>query len=139
MKAMGFDHAERRSLVLAGENWHRGVVGIVASRSGDKSHLPAIVVNIDDVTGEDQGSARSIPGFSIYEGIKACAEHLVSFGGHAMAAGVTIKPDRIEQFTADFEAYARDHLNDQDVVAKLNVDAEVPLSQFTLDMVKQLQ
>lgn len=139
VKAMGFDHAERRSLVLAGENWHRGVVGIVASRIVDKYHLPAIVVNIDDVTGEAQGSARSIPGFSIYEGIKACAEHLVSFGGHAMAAGVTIKPDRIEQFTADFEAYARDHLNDQDVVAKLNVDAEVPLSQFTLDMVKQLQ
>ena len=139
VKAMGFDHAERRSLVLAGENWHRGVVGIVASRIVDKYHLPAIVVNVDDVTGEAQGSARSIPGFSIYEGIKACAEHLVSFGGHAMAAGVTIKPDRIEQFTADFEAYARDHLNDQDVVAKLNVDAEVPLSQFTLDMVKQLQ
>ena len=139
VKAMGFDHPQRRSLVLAGENWHRGVVGIVASRMVDRYHLPTIVVNVDDVTGEAQGSARSIPGFSIYEGIKACAEHLVSFGGHEMAAGVTIKPDRIEQFTADFEAYARHHLNDQDVVAKLNVDAEVPLSQFTLDMVKQLQ
>ncbi len=139
VKASAFDHAQRRSLVLAGENWHRGVVGIVASRIVDKYHLPTIVVNIDDVTGEAQGSARSIPGFSIYEAIKACAEHLVSFGGHEMAAGVTIKPDRIEQFTADFEAYARDHLDDEDVIAKLSVDAEVPLSQFTLDMAKQLQ
>lgn len=138
--ARGYHHPDHRSIVLAGENWHRGVLGIVASRLVDKFFRPTIVANIEvDEGGIVQGSARSIPGFCILDAISACSEHLVAFGGHEMAAGVTIKADRVDQFVEDFEAYAAAHLDHEDVVAKLNIDAEAGLGDFNMDVVKQLQ
>jgi len=138
--ARGYHHPDHRSIVLAGENWHRGVLGIVASRIVDKYYRPTIVANIEtEEGGIVRGSARSIPGFCILDGIKACSEHLVAYGGHEMAAGVTIKADRLTQFIEDFEAYAVENLKHEDVVARLNIDAEAQLGEFSMDMVKQLQ
>lgn len=137
--ARGFNHPDRRSIVLAGESWHRGVLGIVASRLVDKFYRPTIVVNLlDDDSGLLQGSARSIPGFALLEGIRHCSEHLVAFGGHAMAAGLTLESGKIEAFTEAFETYASEHLVQEDISAKLEVDALAPLSVFTLDSLKQL-
>lgn len=135
----GYNHPDRRSIVLAAEGWHTGVLGIVASRIVDKYYRPTIMINASPgESGAAQGSGRSIPGFCLLSAIKACSDHLTTFGGHKMAAGLTIQPDRIEGFTADFEAYAADHLHEADVVAKLHIDALAPLKQFTREAVEQL-
>jgi single-stranded-DNA-specific exonuclease len=138
--AAGYHHPDRRSIVLAGENWHRGVLGIVASRIVEKYFRPTIVVNQD---GGDssvaQGSARSIPGFCILDAIRACQEHLVAFGGHEMAAGLTIKADRVSHFVQDFEAFASESLKNRDLQASLTIDAEASLSSLPLDVIKQMQ
>jgi single-stranded-DNA-specific exonuclease len=135
----GLNHPDRRSIVLGGEGWHAGVLGIVASRLVDRFFRPAIMINATaNENGVAQGSARSIPGFSMLDAIQACASHLTSFGGHKMAAGLTLPPGNIEAFAAAFEVYAAANLHEEDVVAKMHVDAVVPLRQFTRDVVHQL-
>ncbi len=136
----GYNHPDRRSIVLAAEGWHTGVLGIVASRLVDRFFRPAIMINASPgEMGVAQGSARSIPGFCMLSAIQACSSHLTSFGGHKMAAGLTIPPEKIEAFAADFEAYAASNLQEQDVVAKMHIDAVVPLRQFTRDVVRQIE
>ena len=135
----GLNHPDRRSIVLGAPDWHTGVLGIVASRLVDRFFRPAIMINATpNESGMAQGSARSIPGFSMLDAIQACASHLASFGGHTMAAGLTLPPENIEAFAADFEAYAAANLQQEDVVAKMHIDAIVPLRQFTRDVVNQL-
>jgi single-stranded-DNA-specific exonuclease len=136
----GLSHPDRRSIVLAAAGWHTGVLGIVASRLVDRYYRPTIMINASPgENGRAQGSARSIEGFCMLSAIQACSSHLGSFGGHKMAAGLTIRPDKIEPFAADFEAYAVDHLQQEDVVGKLEIDALVPLRQFTGETVTQLE
>lgn len=133
-------HPDHKSIVLANENWHTGVIGIVASRIVDKFYRPTIMINADAAkNGTAQGSARSIHGFCLLSAIKACSQHLITFGGHKMAAGVTIKTEKIDRFAADFEAYAKQNLNENDVAAKLYIDAAVPLAEFRNEMVSELQ
>jgi len=133
-------HPDRKSIVLANENWHTGVIGIVASRIVDKFYRPTIMINAGAAeNGIAQGSARSIHGFCLLSAIKACAHHLVSFGGHKMAAGVTIETEKIERFAAEFETYAKQNLNENDVSDKLDIDAAVPLAEFRNEMVSELQ
>ncbi|MCH8118371.1 MAG: single-stranded-DNA-specific exonuclease RecJ [Planctomycetes bacterium] len=133
-------HPDRKSIVLANENWHTGVIGIVASRIVDKFYRPTIMINAGAAgNGIAQGSARSIHGFCLLSAIKACSHHLVSFGGHKMAAGITIETEKIERFAAEFETYAKQNLNENDVSAKLDIDAAVPLAEFRKEMVSELQ
>jgi len=135
----GLNHPDRRSIVLGGEAWHAGVLGIVASRLVDRFFRPAIMINASpNENGVAQGSARSIPGFCMLSAIQACSSHLTSFGGHKMAAGLTLPPENIEAFAADFETYAAANLQHEDIVAKMHIDAVVPLRQFTRDLVRQL-
>ena len=133
----GLDHADRKSFVLAGENWHIGVIGIVASRIVDKYYRPTIVINSSKAIA--QGSARSIAGFDILKAISHCSEHLVNFGGHKMAAGITIETEKIAQFTADLEAYTKQNLSKDDTVTKLHIDAASSLSKFQRATVNELQ
>jgi single-stranded-DNA-specific exonuclease len=133
----GLNHPDQKSIVLANENWHAGVIGIVASRIVDRFYRPSIVINASELIAA--GSARSIAGFDILGAISACSQHLISFGGHKMAAGITIEADRIGRFAADFEAYAKENLSENDVVAKISIDAEVPLSEFRKETVGELQ
>ncbi len=133
-------HPDRKSIVLASENWHTGVIGIVASRIVDKFYRPTIMINAGAAeNGIAQGSARSIHGFCLLSAIEACSQHLISFGGHKMAAGVTIEIEKIDSFTAEFEAYAKQNLNENDLAAKLNIDAVAPLAEFRTEMVSELQ
>ncbi len=135
-----YNHPDRRSIVLGYEGWHTGVLGIVASRLVDKFYRPTIVINAaPGENGAASGSGRSIPGFCLLDAIKACSGHLNSFGGHEMAAGLTIAPERIDEFTADFEAYAADNLHETDIVAKLHIDAVAPLKQFNREAVGQIE
>lgn len=131
------NHPDRKSIVLASDNWHVGVIGIVASRIVDKYHRPTILLNTSESTA--QGSARSVEGFDILAGIKMCSKDLTNFGGHAMAAGVRLPAEKIEQFAADFEAYAQENLSEENLIAQVQIDAEVPLEHFSHETVKQLQ
>ncbi len=131
------NHPDRKTIVLASPDWHVGVIGIVASRIIDKYHRPTILLNNSESIA--QGSARSVDGFDVLAGIKACSKDLTSFGGHAMAAGLKLPAEKIKQFAADFEAYAADNLSDDVLVAQVHIDAEAPLEHFSHDTVKQLQ
>jgi len=147
------NHPNRKSLVLAGENWHTGVIGIVAARLVDRFYRPTIMIglpanklqydnSVDFEVSESniaQGSARSIPGFCLLSGLKACSNHLNSFGGHKMAAGITIEPERIERFAKEFEDYAKNNLSEKDIAAKIDIDAVVPLVQFREEIINELQ
>jgi len=134
------NHPDRKSIVLANENWHTGVIGIVASRIVDKYYRPTIMINAADAaSGIAQGSGRSIPGFCLLSAIRSCSQHLNTFGGHKMAAGITIETDKIDRFAADFEDYAKQNLNENDVAAKLHIDAAVPLETFRKETVTELQ
>lgn len=134
---LGLNHPDRKSIVLASQDWHSGVIGIVASRIVEKFYRPTIMISISDATA--QGSGRSIAGFDMLGAISACSRHLVDFGGHKMAAGITIQNDRIEQFTADFEDYARQNLSEEDVVARLHIDAAARLGDFSRQTVGELE
>ena len=105
----GLNHPSQRSIVLANEQWHTGLIGIVASKINDRFYRPTILINTSNEIA--QGSGRSIVGFDILKAITACSEHLNSFGGHKMAIGITIKPEKIQEFIYEFELYARDNLN----------------------------
>jgi len=136
----GLNHPDRKSIVLSSERWHTGVIGIVASRIVDKFYRPTIMINIGVTeNGIAQGSGRSIPGFCLLSAIRACASHLNSYGGHTMAAGITIEPEKIDQFAADFETYASQNLKRNDTAAKLHIDAIVPLAEFQKETVNELQ
>lgn len=143
------NHPDRKSIVLAGRSWHIGVIGIVASRLVDKFHRPTIMLALpdDEVSQQKetpvgnniaQGSARSIQGFCILSAIKSCSEHLVDFGGHKMAAGMTIEIDKIETFADQFENYAQQNLSQDDVVEKLHIDALIPLAKLRREFVNEL-
>ena len=126
----------RRAIVLAGD-WHTGVVGIVASRIVDRFHRPVVVISLNGETG--QGSARSIANFDLSTALSECNGSLLSYGGHAMAAGIRIEPDNIPTFTDQFVEVANGKLTGRDMVPKLKLDAEVPLSALTLEAARTLQ
>ncbi len=133
----GMDHPDRKSIVLANESWHAGIIGIVASRIIDKYYRPTILLNIDD--GISRGSGRSVPGFDILEAIKACSEYTEKFGGHSMAAGVTIKSEKIGDFTVTFEEFAQQNLTENDTISRLNIDSEISIGQLTEHVVRELK
>ncbi len=130
------NHPDRKTIVLAGENWHGGVIGIVASKICEKFYRPTIM--IDSSNGTAKGSGRSVPGFDIHKAITACAEHLDAFGGHEMAAGVSLQTENIEHFAAAIEAYAQQNLSFENTIDTLNIDAETPLSTFRETAVQEL-
>lgn len=127
---------QHRAIVLAGPQWHGGVVGIVASRLVSRFHRPAVVIAMSGAAG--QGSARSIPGFGMRDALAACSEHLVSFGGHAMAGGLRIAADKIDAFTAAMLEYARSNIPDDRLVPTLDIDAETTLAALDYTMVEHL-
>ena len=133
----GLNSDENRSIVLADSSWHSGVIGIVAARLVDKFHRPAIMINSCNHIA--QGSARSIESFDILKAIRACSQYLVSFGGHKMAAGLKIETGKIAEFAADFESYAKENVSQDDMVAKLHIDAVSPLGNFSKEAVCELQ
>lgn len=134
------NHPDRKSIVLASESWHTGVIGIVASRIVDKFHRPTVMINIGSPeNGAAQGSARSIHGFCLLSAIKACSQNLLSFGGHEMAAGLRIEAGKIEQFTDEFEVYAKQNLSEKDIAARLDIDAAVRLADLRRETVGELK
>ena len=118
-------HAGRRSTVIFQPHWHKGVVGIVASRLIEKYYRPTIVLTrCGEVV---SGSARSVTGFNVYEAIHACREHLLGYGGHFAAAGITLLPEQIAAFASKFEATVSATIQPQSLVPELIIDAELSL------------
>lgn len=133
-----FDPGRQRAVVLASERWHAGVIGIVASRIVERVHRPTALIALSG-DGNARGSARSIPGFDLYAAIRDCGEHLERFGGHRAAAGFDIRPDRIDAFREAFEARARAGLTDDQLVAEVGVDLELPLGAADRDLYRYLR
>jgi single-stranded-DNA-specific exonuclease len=126
----------RRGYVLAGEDWHEGVIGIVASRLVERFHRPVVMIA---GTGEEwKGSGRSIPSFDLHGALAACSPLLERFGGHRAAAGLSIAPGRVEAFADAFAAQADDALSEDDLRPETVVDAVVPASALTLDLAHEL-
>jgi single-stranded-DNA-specific exonuclease len=123
-----FDPTRDRGVVLAGEGWHPGVIGIVASRVVERIHRPTVMIALDG-SNDGKGSARSISGFHLYDAMHACADHLVRFGGHRMAAGCSIRPERVEGFRAAFDAHARAKLTPEALVPEVRIDLELRLPE----------
>ena len=119
-------------IVLAGEGWHPGVIGIVASRIVEEFGRPTILIALEG--GEGKGSGRSISPFDLHSGIAQCRELLLRFGGHRSAAGVTIARDKVGEFAARFNAVARSVLTPADLVPELRADLEVELSDVNEDL-----
>ena len=128
--------ASAAALVVAGQDWHPGVVGIVASRLVERWRRPCVVIGLDGQAG--RGSGRSIPAYDLHAGLSACAEHLGRFGGHRIAAGLEIQADRIEAFRADLARHAAGRLAPEDLIAVERVDAVVPGGALDLDLAEEL-
>ncbi|HET7508136.1 MAG TPA: single-stranded-DNA-specific exonuclease RecJ [Solirubrobacterales bacterium] len=129
---------EARGLVLAGRDWHPGVVGIVASRLVERHSRPVVVISLDEA-GEGRGSGRSIPGFDLLGALEACAEHLEGFGGHRAAAGLTIKAENVEAFRAAFAAHANEVLAPEDLRRTEKVDAIAGGVGLGLELAEELK
>jgi single-stranded-DNA-specific exonuclease len=127
----------RRGYVLADEDWHEGVIGIVASRLVERFHRPVVLIAGTD--GEWKGSGRSTSAFDLHGGLAACASHLERFGGHRAAAGLSIKPASVEAFADAFAAHADEHLADEDLQPVTRVDAVVAGAELTLDLCEELR
>jgi single-stranded-DNA-specific exonuclease len=125
----GLDLDATYGIVLAGEGWHAGVIGIVASRVVEQVGRPTILIALDG--DEGKGSGRSITPFDLHAGISECRDLLIRFGGHRSAAGVTIARDRVEAFAERFNAVARAALTADDLVPELRVDLELPFDAAT--------
>jgi single-stranded-DNA-specific exonuclease len=123
-------------LVVAGEGWHRGVIGIVASKLVDLYHKPALVLSIQD--GVATGSGRSIRAFDLLAGLERCADLFLRFGGHKLAAGVTIDAARIDELRRRLTAYADQRLAPDDLVPRLRIDAPLALGEISGDVVRAL-
>src|SRR5213078_2466740 len=129
-------HRRRRGYVVAGEGWHEGVIGIVASRLVERYRRP--VVLIAGTEGDWKGSGRSIPSFDLHDGLRACAGDLERWGGHAAAAGLSIRPDRVEAFAEAFGAVADARLLEDDLHPVSTVDALAHGADLTLDLCAEL-
>jgi single-stranded-DNA-specific exonuclease len=117
------------ALVFAGEGWHRGVVGIVASRVAERFHRPVFVLGVEN--GVAQGSGRSIRVFHLLEALEAMPDLFTKFGGHRQAAGVTLASDRVEEFRHRFRAHALQRLTPEDFEPALEIDAEIDFREIT--------
>ncbi len=117
------------ALVFAREGWHRGVVGIVASRVVERFHRPVFVLGVEN--GIAQGSGRSIRAFHLLEALEAMADLFTKFGGHRQAAGVTLALDRVEEFRQRFRAHAAERLTPEDFEPTLEIDAEIEFREIT--------
>jgi single-stranded-DNA-specific exonuclease len=125
------------AIVLGREDWHPGVIGIVASRLVDRYHRPAIMVALDN--GHGQGSGRSIAGFHLSRALDACSEHLDTYGGHEMAAGLKLQTSKFEDFRRQFCAHAGSVLTPEMLVAELRLDCVADLPHFTEALVTDLK
>ena len=128
---------ESQIIVVAKEGWHKGVLGIVASRIVDKYYRPTVVISVADGLGT--GSARSIEGFHLHEALTKCSAILENYGGHKRAAGLRLKHEHIDAFRIAINEFAKDTWASEDLVPTLDIDCEISLSNIDLDLVALIE
>ena len=127
--------SKNNTIIVAGENWHHGVIGIVASKITEMYFKPSILLcNEED---ESKGSGRSIPGFDLHDALMKCLDHIEKFGGHSMAIGITIKKSELEQFSQSLENVAKEE-HTEEIVPIVQIDAKISLSDINKEMVESL-
>lgn len=135
-EAAGMHRPDRRAIVLAHPEWHAGVVGIVCSRLVEKYGRPVVLMQ---AAGEAyKGSARSIEGYSIHAGLAAAAEHLEKWGGHEMAAGASVRPEKFEAFVDALTAHANANITEEQLTPRLRLDASAELAEFGAGFMREL-
>lgn len=130
---------ENSFLIVTGHNWNAGVIGIVASRLVDRFYRPTIVLSLDEEKGLAKGSARSIPGFDLFENLSTCRDILPHFGGHPMAAGMTLKLENVDELRNRMKTIADTILTEEDFTPITEVDIECELNEVTLETIEQLE
>ena len=130
---------ENCAIVVRGENWHHGVIGIVSSKITELYFKPSILLCYEDDLAK--GSGRSIPGFDLYKALMKCQDTIEKFGGHSMAIGITIKKDKFNEFTTEIQKIAKESKIDE-IVPIINIDAKINLNEVnreTVESLKQLE
>jgi single-stranded-DNA-specific exonuclease len=130
------NYAHTKSTVLYQPHWHKGVVGIVASRVIESHYKPTIVLTLSE--GLVTGSARSVRGFNVYEAIYACKDHLVTFGGHFAAAGLSMLPEKVESFKVDFEKSVSESITEDSLCPEIEMDAEIDFKDIRFPLFRMI-
>lgn len=128
--------SQTHAVVIAGDGWHRGVIGLAASKIAERLNRPCVVISLDGDTGH--GSARSIEAYHLFDGLTSCRDLLMKFGGHSHAAGLSIQRDRISELRRRLNEHAASCLTDDDLIPSLNIDAEVPAAALTFQLSRDL-
>ncbi len=129
--------ADARCIVLDGDGWHRGVIGIAATRVVERTYRPALVISRDN--GEAHGSGRSIPAFHLLSALESCHELFTRFGGHAHAVGFSLPSERIDELRARLDLYACQRLTPEDLIPVLEAEAEIELSGINPELIQTVQ
>jgi len=140
-----FDPENDRVIVIEDDNWQHGIIGIVASRITEKYGLPSLLISFDGATrgypspdDVGKGSGRSIKGMNLVNAMNSCADLLCKYGGHELAAGLTIERDKIDKFRKRINEYAKEVLNEENLIISLEADCELSLNEVTMDLVKDI-
>ncbi len=131
------EQAGKKSTMLYAEHWHKGVIGIVASRIQEHFYKPTIILT--EANGKASGSARSVNGFDIHESIEQCSDLLLSFGGHPAAAGMTLDVDKVDDFRSRFEKSVADRIKPDQLVPTIEIDAELSFNQITSNLFNTIE
>jgi len=129
--------ADARCIVLDGDGWHRGVIGIAATRVVERTYRPALVISREN--GEGHGSGRSIPAFHLLAALESCHELFTRFGGHAHAVGFSLPAERIGELRQRLDEYARSRLSAEDLIPVLEAESEIELSGISPDLIRSVQ
>jgi single-stranded-DNA-specific exonuclease len=129
--------ADARCIVLDGDGWHRGVIGIAATRVVERTYRPALVISRDN--GEAHGSGRSIPAFHLLSALESCHELFTRYGGHAHAVGFSLPSERIDELRTRLDLYARHRLTPEDLIPVLEAEAEIELSGINSELIQTVQ
>lgn len=124
-------------IVLSEDDWHHGVIGIVASRVTERYHLPSLMISFDK-DGVGKGSGRSIKGLNLVEALASCSDTLIKFGGHELAAGLSITRDRLDEFKKKINDYARENLSREAMESTLDCECELECNEITAEMIDEL-
>lgn len=131
-----FDFEKDRVIVLHSDGWHHGIIGIVSSRLADKYNYPCVLISTDEEIGK--GSCRSIKGFNLFEALEDSKELLIKYGGHSLAAGLTISLGSIKEFREKINTYAREKISEEDLVTVTQADCEIDADDVTIENAKAL-
>ena len=128
---------QNNSIIVGGENWHHGVIGIVSSKITEMYFKPSILLSFEE-DGTGKGSGRSIPGFDLHDALMKCNDTIEKFGGHSMAVGITIRKEKFKDFTKEFEEIAK-QAKVSEIVPIIKIDAKIDLNEINKEMVESLK